>query len=65
MSEMIYYTNVIEEVEDIDQYRPGGLHPVRLGDTYKGKRTYKILLKLDYGGFSTVWLASVLNVDPT
>jgi hypothetical protein len=46
----IYYTDVIKS---------------RLGDTYKGMWTYKILLKLGYGRFFTVWLARVLNVDPT
>jgi hypothetical protein len=34
----IYYTDVIEAVEDINNYcRTGGFHPVRLGDKYKGK----------------------------
>ncbi|OXV06844.1 hypothetical protein Egran_05389 [Elaphomyces granulatus] len=61
----IYYTNVIEAVEDIDNYRTGGFHSVRFGDKYKGKWIYKILLKLGYRRFSTVWLASVLNVDLT
>ena len=61
----MYYTDVIEAVENIDNYRTGGLHPVRLGDTYEGKRRYKILLKLGYGCFSTVWLGRVLNVNPT
>ena len=59
-----YITNVIENVEDIDKYRTGGLHPVRLGDTYEGKQKYRILLKLGYGPFSTVWLARVVNVHP-
>jgi hypothetical protein len=37
-------------------YRPGGYHPVCLGDTFK-KGRYKIYHKLGCGGFSTVWLA--------
>jgi serine/threonine-protein kinase SRPK3 len=37
-------------------YRPGGYHPVCLGDTFKGGR-YKVHHKLGWGGFSTVWLA--------
>jgi len=61
----IYYTDVIEDVEDIDKYRTGGLHPVRLGDRYKGKWRYKVLLKLGYGSYSTVWLGRTLDVDPT
>jgi serine/threonine-protein kinase SRPK3 len=65
MKKKIYITNVIDEIEDIDEYRTGGLHPVRLGDTYEGKQKYKILLKLSYGTFSTVWLGRMLNVNPT
>jgi serine/threonine-protein kinase SRPK3 len=65
MMDRIYYTDEIEDTEDLDRYRTGGYHPVRLGDTYKGKWTYKILLKLSFGNTSTVWLGRVLNVDPT
>ncbi|KAF9518782.1 hypothetical protein BS47DRAFT_197256 [Hydnum rufescens UP504] len=42
--------------EWIEDYRPGGLHPIHLGDTLGAER-YKILRKLGYGSFSTVWLA--------
>jgi serine/threonine protein kinase len=42
--------------ESMSGYRPGGFHPVRLGDTFKDGR-YKIHHKLGWGGFSTVWLA--------
>lgn len=38
------------------KYSQGGLHPVSLGDTFKDGR-YKIVHKLGWGGFSTVWLA--------
>ncbi|KAH6846962.1 kinase-like domain-containing protein [Chaetomium sp. MPI-CAGE-AT-0009] len=38
------------------RYRPGGFHPVCLGDTFKDGR-YKVYHKLGWGGFSTVWLA--------
>ncbi|OXV09092.1 hypothetical protein Egran_03145, partial [Elaphomyces granulatus] len=64
MVDSIYYTDEIEDTEYLDRYRTGGYHPVRLGDTYKGKWTYKILLKLGFGNTSTVWLGRVLNVDP-
>lgn len=37
-------------------YRPGGLHPVNLGDTFKNEQ-YRVILKLGYGSYSTVWLA--------
>jgi hypothetical protein len=42
--------------EWIESYHPGGLHPVHLGDTLDEGR-YRILRKLGYGAFSTVWLA--------
>ena len=42
--------------ENVLNYRPGGYHPVALGDILKDGR-YKIYHKLGYGGFSTVWVA--------
>lgn len=35
-------------------YRPGGFHPVYIGDIYHGR--YEILNKIGYGRYSTVWL---------
>lgn len=49
-------SNVIFEEENFLDYRPGGYHPVTLGDTLQDGR-YKIHHKLGYGGFSTVWVA--------
>ena len=51
-----YTSDVFINEEDFFAYRPGGYHPVTLGDTLKNNR-YKIVHKLGYGGFSTVWLA--------
>lgn len=42
--------------EDLAGYRPGGYHPVRIGDHFKHGK-YKVLNKLGYGGYSTVWLS--------
>jgi serine/threonine-protein kinase SRPK3 len=48
-------SNVLFEEENFLDYRPGGFHPITLGDIVKDGR-YKIYHKLGYGGFSTVWL---------
>lgn len=45
-----------EEEEDLEDYRPGGYHPVNIGDDFNGGR-YMIVRKLGWGHFSTVWLA--------
>ncbi|OBT69953.1 hypothetical protein VE03_00494 [Pseudogymnoascus sp. 23342-1-I1] len=42
-----------------DVYRPGGFHPVYIGDVYHDK--YKVLNKIGYGVYSTVWLARDLQ----
>jgi hypothetical protein len=46
----------IPYVEELEDYRPGGFHPVHIGDRFKDNR-YLIVNKLGHGGFSTVWLA--------
>ncbi|RAK92428.1 kinase-like protein [Aspergillus costaricaensis CBS 115574] len=48
--------NLLYTQERLSKYRPGGYHPVCLGDTFKNGR-YEIHHKLGWGGFSTVWLA--------
>ncbi|KAK4235542.1 kinase-like domain-containing protein [Achaetomium macrosporum] len=42
--------------ESLYGYRPGGFHPVSLGDTFRDGR-YEIRRKLGFGQYSTVWLA--------
>ncbi|TVY36532.1 Serine/threonine-protein kinase [Lachnellula occidentalis] len=46
--------NLDRQEEGLDRYRKGGFHPVRLGELYSFK--YKVLRKLGYGQYSTVWL---------
>ena len=46
----------IDRVKDLENYRPGGFHPLSIGDSFCGGR-YKVLHKLGYGSTSTVWLA--------
>jgi len=50
-----YRPSALHDIEEIKNYSPGGFHPIRIGDEIKGR--YKVVHKLGYGGFSTVWLA--------
>ena len=54
--ELRYRLPHLDNVEDVENYRKGGFHPIHLGDALKGGR-YCVLHKLGFGGFSTVWLA--------
>ncbi|KAJ5509085.1 hypothetical protein N7527_011228 [Penicillium freii] len=44
--------------EWVEEYHPGGYHPVVLGDVFN---QYKVIRKLGEGSYSTVWLAHDLN----
>lgn len=57
----LYFTSD-ERTEDILRYAPGGYHPVIMGDILRDPRAtkgpgYRIMHKLGYGAFATVWLA--------
>ncbi|KAH7876539.1 uncharacterized protein C8R40DRAFT_1042251 [Lentinula edodes] len=45
----------LDEVENVDNYRPGGFHPVKIGDNFSAGH-YRIIHKLGFGGSSTIWL---------
>ncbi|KAM7187657.1 serine-threonineeeee protein kinase [Rhypophila sp. PSN 637] len=45
--------------EGRDSYRPGGFHPVYIGDILADK--YEVLNKIGYGVYSTVWLVKDLT----
>ncbi|KAL1717689.1 kinase-like domain-containing protein [Schizophyllum commune] len=48
----------MDETEDITFYMPGGYHPVRIGEVFSGiNGQYRIMHKLGFGAFATVWLA--------
>ncbi|KRX00352.1 Protein kinase-like domain [Pseudocohnilembus persalinus] len=48
------------EAEDLEDYKIDGYHPVTLGESFNSGK-YKVIQKLGWGHFSTVWL--VLNKD--
>ena len=48
-----YYCDI--ESESLARYCPGGYHPVNIDDTFQSGR-YRVLQKLGWGGYSTVWL---------
>ncbi|KAK4207866.1 kinase-like domain-containing protein [Rhypophila decipiens] len=44
----------LDHIEDPNDYHPGGLHPVHLGDKLNNR--YRVAHKLGAGAFGTVWL---------
>lgn len=58
-NEDIYLHGLFEDyTEDREEYRPGGFHPVQLGDhiAENNNQRYRAIGKLGYGGVATVWL---------
>ncbi|KAK4131560.1 kinase-like protein, partial [Trichocladium antarcticum] len=49
-------TDAGHSVEELRSYRPGGYHPVVLGDRLGPDGRYRVAHKLGYGGYATVWL---------
>lgn len=47
---------VLGEEEPLENYRPGGYHPVHIGDAFDDGR-FTVVRKLGWGQHSTVWLA--------
>ncbi|ORX38691.1 kinase-like domain-containing protein [Kockovaella imperatae] len=57
LSAQSHSTSVMtEDEEDLEDYRPGGYHPINIGDEFNLGR-YVVVRKLGWGHFSTVWLA--------
>jgi serine/threonine protein kinase len=55
------YTDDEEEGEE--GYKPGGYHPVKVGEAYNQR--YVIIKKLGWGHFSTVWMVKDRRVEET
>lgn len=60
-SDLFAHTCAID-AEPLHRYKKGGYHPTGLGDLLKDGR-YKILHKLGWGGYSTVWAARDQRFD--
>ena len=50
------FHHITVPVESVEGYRPGGYHPLHLGDSLLDGR-YLVLRKLGHGSYSTAWLA--------
>ncbi|CDO69670.1 hypothetical protein BN946_scf184851.g58 [Trametes cinnabarina] len=59
-----FHFDPMGRTEDLRRYSPGGYHPVVVGNTFDqdmtlpdNQRRYRILHKLGYGSYATIWLA--------
>ncbi|KAF1963757.1 kinase-like protein [Byssothecium circinans] len=60
--EFLYRQPRMDDVENVEAYKPGGYHPIDIGDKIgTGNQQYQVVHKLGYGGFSTVWLVHPLG----
>ncbi|KAK1145750.1 hypothetical protein N8T08_003988 [Aspergillus melleus] len=50
----------LEDIEKPERYRPGGYHPLSVGDRLNGR--YDVVHKLGFGTYSTIWLARDANL---
>lgn len=54
------FKNITSPCEWVEDYHPGGYHPVHLGDVFNNGQ-FKVIRKLGDGAYSTVWLARDLK----
>jgi hypothetical protein len=53
--------NWIDGAESLEDYMPGGYHRIMIGDILHDR--YRIVDKLGFGGYSTVWLARDTHLE--
>lgn len=51
-------------LEHLQDYEPGGHHPVQLGDALGADSRYIVVHKLGHGGFANVWLCRDIRAQP-
>ena len=54
--EDLYTRGWLDGVKEREDYKPGGFHPVHLGDHIGEDNRYRVIHKLGNGGLATVWL---------
>lgn len=59
----IFIYGVANGVEALDEYSEGGYHPIHLGDCLGTDGQYRVIHKLGFGSFSTIWLCRDTEKD--
>ncbi|KAH8587070.1 kinase-like domain-containing protein [Bisporella sp. PMI_857] len=54
--EQLYERGWLPNAENREEYRPGGFHPVHIGDRFGTAGRFRVIHKLGSGGLATVWL---------
>ncbi|RYP34465.1 hypothetical protein DL766_002986 [Monosporascus sp. MC13-8B] len=52
---------IMDGIEDLEDYPPGGLTPLDLGDSLTNR--FQIIYKLGFGGMATVWLCWEIDTE--
>lgn len=54
--DQLYERGWLLDAEDREEYRPGGFHPVHIGEVLGTAGRFRVMHKLGRGGCATVWL---------
>ncbi|KAE9405996.1 hypothetical protein BT96DRAFT_987968 [Gymnopus androsaceus JB14] len=58
----LHWPGIPDATEELERYTLVGFHPVHLGDVFSSESAvYRVLQKLGWGSFATVWLAMTLQ----